>query len=192
MTPWKALRIAADLAFLISWAAFLIAILIGSLPAIKRWGEVALKPERSAADPRNAIGLALQAIGLVFLTLIAPRSALRASPLVSVAVLMLAPVSAAVFFWALRLSPGAGESNLVTKGPYAVVRHPLYMSLGGMLCATALLAATPLGAAVGLGLYIAGCEWKTSAEEDALTRRFQMAYVTYQQSVRWRYLPGIR
>ncbi|MEO7273432.1 MAG: isoprenylcysteine carboxylmethyltransferase family protein, partial [Vicinamibacterales bacterium] len=46
--------------------------------------------------------------------------------------------------------------ELITTGPYAIVRHPIYTAMLGLLIATGLTFGTPLSTATGLGLYVIG------------------------------------
>lgn len=186
-----ALRIAADVAFLISWLAFLIAILASTLPTIVTFSQQIGAEESHRSSNASRIGLILQALGVLGLTLLAPRGGLRSGTAVSASVLALAPLSAFIFCWALWLSPRAGDHRLVTKGPYAVVRHPVYASLGLMLVATALLAASPIGALFGIVIYFAGSEMRANAEESELAARYAESYATYRRKTRWRFLPGV-
>ena len=78
--------------------------------------------------------------------------------------------------------------GIVSSGLYQFVRHPIYT--GYLLTHVAFLAANPspwnivllLGADVAL-------MWRAVCEEETLGK--DPAYRTYQQSVRWRVLPGV-
>jgi protein-S-isoprenylcysteine O-methyltransferase Ste14 len=83
----------------------------------------------------------------------------------------------------------AREQRVITTGPYALVRHPMYagafLYLLGMPLALGsywgLLVLVPMTAAV---------IWRLFDEEDLLARGLP-GYADYQRSVRWRLIPGI-
>jgi protein-S-isoprenylcysteine O-methyltransferase Ste14 len=83
----------------------------------------------------------------------------------------------------------AQEQRIVTTGPYALVRHPMYagafLYLLGMPLALGsywgLLVLVPMTAVV---------IWRLFDEEDLLARGLP-GYADYQRSVRWRLIPGI-
>ncbi len=82
----------------------------------------------------------------------------------------------------------AGQ-QVISSGPYAVVRHPMYLAALPLLVFTplalgsywALLAVPPM--IVGLVIRI--------RDEEALLRRALPGYEEYRRKVRWRLLPGI-
>jgi protein-S-isoprenylcysteine O-methyltransferase Ste14 len=82
----------------------------------------------------------------------------------------------------------AGARPLVTRGPYALVRHPAYLGelvmIGGALAA----AGTWLAAGVGV-LAIASFAVRVRAEERRLAEG--EAYRGYMRAVRWRWVPGV-
>ena len=85
----------------------------------------------------------------------------------------------------IRAATPAGPQ---TRGPYGVVRHPLY--LGWMLIAfgPAQLTGDRLAFAAMTSLYLVmAIPW----EERALERAFGAQYATYKQRVRWRLVPYV-
>jgi protein-S-isoprenylcysteine O-methyltransferase Ste14 len=83
----------------------------------------------------------------------------------------------------------APEQRVVSTGPYAVVRHPMYV--GGVLLV--------LGIPIGLGSWwglaataaITGAlVWRVIEEERFLVRNLP-GYAAYRAQVRWRLLPGV-
>ena len=84
--------------------------------------------------------------------------------------------------WSLvaRLSD---EHRLVTTGPYAVVRHPIYAAMLGLMIATGLAFATPATLAVAIGVYLAGTTWRATSEERLLRGAFGEAYAAYAARV---------
>ncbi len=117
-------------------------------------------------------------------------------------------IALAVVFWAaacalswtsvthlgrqFRVTAGLYEDHkLVTSGPYALVRHPIYASLMGMLlCVMSLM--TPLKwAAIPIALYICGTEIRVRAEDGLLRSRFGDEFERYRKSVP-AYIPFVR
>lgn len=83
----------------------------------------------------------------------------------------------------------AGGQTVVTGGPYAVVRHPMYA--GSMLY----LLGMPLALGSYWGLLALGAMtpfliWRLLDEERLLSAKLQ-GYADYRTRVRWRLLPGI-
>jgi protein-S-isoprenylcysteine O-methyltransferase Ste14 len=81
------------------------------------------------------------------------------------------------------------KQYVISTGPYAVVRHPMYGGAIGLILGTGLL----LGSwwAVGLGcvlVLLLAC--RAVLEEEMLTRELE-GYAAYAQRVRYRMIPGI-
>jgi protein-S-isoprenylcysteine O-methyltransferase Ste14 len=73
---------------------------------------------------------------------------------------------------------------LITAGPYAVVRHPLYTSVGLLvLPSVGVLLGTWLGALIGLAVY-GGSRLFAPAEEAELQQEFGPAWEAYATSVK--------
>jgi protein-S-isoprenylcysteine O-methyltransferase Ste14 len=72
--------------------------------------------------------------------------------------------------------------GLVTRGPYRLVRHPVYV--GEIVSAVGLLLAKPSPAIVLIFLVFVGLQfWRTIFEEQALTGVFPEAYPAYASRV---------
>jgi protein-S-isoprenylcysteine O-methyltransferase Ste14 len=81
--------------------------------------------------------------------------------------------------------------ELIQSGPYAHVRHPIYLSMLGMLVAT-LAAWTWWPMAIGsLIAFMAGTEIRIRAEERLLGSHFGAAYVEYKRRSK-AYIPFVR
>jgi protein-S-isoprenylcysteine O-methyltransferase Ste14 len=72
---------------------------------------------------------------------------------------------------------------LVTDGPYALVRHPIYTGMFGMLLATGLAVSRWHFLLAGAGLYWLGTVIRTRVEERLLRSAFGAAYDDYARRV---------
>ncbi len=70
--------------------------------------------------------------------------------------------------------------ELIVRGPYRIVRHPIYSGLLLMFLGTALVRGT-VQAFVAVGLFFALHVWKLRAEESLLARHFPGDFTAYQQ-----------
>ncbi|MGA2513145.1 MAG: isoprenylcysteine carboxylmethyltransferase family protein [Candidatus Limnocylindrales bacterium] len=82
------------------------------------------------------------------------------------------------------------DTELITGGPFGVVRHPMYLSVL-MLWAGSTLALLSWALAIGLAFFVPAFFLRARAEERLLTRHFGAAYTTYAARVPMM-LPGIR
>jgi protein-S-isoprenylcysteine O-methyltransferase Ste14 len=185
------LKLTAYVAYLGSWILFLIGGIVLSIPLVER----AMQPRRVAKkprDPRGLAGLALQFAAAVATTLMIPKGPLPVGAVGQALVLVLAPASALLFCLTAGIARRADPEELVMHGPYSVVRHPLYLSIYGMLAATTLLMASPLAFVVATALFVAGTELRVAAEERELEDRFSEAFREYRRRVPAMYLPPLR
>jgi len=91
-----------------------------------------------------------------------------------------------------RIHAGLYEDHqLVTSGPYAIVRHPIYSSMLAILVSTLLMLAPWQWAAVSLVLFVAGTEIRVYTEDRLLASRFGERFSDYRKRV-WAYVPYIR
>ena len=79
------------------------------------------------------------------------------------------------------------EHHLVTSGPYARIRHPLYVGMFGWCLALVLLTANWIFLAI-CGLSIAGLVWRIPKEEQMMLEAFGDEYKAYMQRT-GRYFP---
>jgi len=138
---------------------------------------------------------------LVLLGLVLPGFGVRsgwelAAPEVSIAADVVVLIGYGVVFWVYRENRWAGKTirvekgqKVVSTGPYARVRHPMY---AGMLI---WYFATPLA----LGLYVAIVPYllflpvlyiRIKNEEEVLSRELK-GYKEYCRKVKWRLVPGV-
>jgi len=71
--------------------------------------------------------------------------------------------------------------ELITTGPYAAVRHPIYASMLGMLLATGLVYAWWPLLVTGLLLFLIGIEIRIRAEERLLEAYFQDEFLEWRE-----------
>ena len=145
------------------------------------------------------IGLALETaaffIAFIFhFPISVPRSPFR------IALAIVFGVLAVVLAWSsvahlgkqFRITAGLyHDHELITTGPYAFVRHPIYSSLlASLLCTMSLL--TPLRWAIpALAVYIVGTEIRVHTEDRLLASRFGESFERYRKAVP-AYIPVVR
>lgn len=92
--------------------------------------------------------------------------------------------------WALAARMIEGH-ELVTDGPFAVVRHPIYVSMAMLLLAAFIGFTAPVWAAVAAAMFAAGTYLRVRPEEDLLAGEFGADYEAYRKRVP-AFLPRIR
>jgi protein-S-isoprenylcysteine O-methyltransferase Ste14 len=75
------------------------------------------------------------------------------------------------------------DHEIVDRGPYRYVRHPIYSGLLLMLLGMAILQGRAVGLAV-VALFLIGFRFKAYQEERLLTRHFPAAYPIYRARVK--------
>jgi protein-S-isoprenylcysteine O-methyltransferase Ste14 len=81
--------------------------------------------------------------------------------------------------WANQIKIYA-DHTLVTAGPYAVVRHPLYASLIWIFIGGALVYANPLSLALTLGVFVPMMYVRAKQEDAVLLQNFTDEYPPYR------------
>lgn len=82
------------------------------------------------------------------------------------------------------------DHQLVQTGPYALVRHPIYLCLLLWLLAMALAMGHPQRLAIGLPLFVAGTLLRVREEERLLRAMFGERFDAYAKKVK-RFIPGL-
>ncbi|MFN3324881.1 MAG: methyltransferase family protein [Bryobacteraceae bacterium] len=152
--------------------------------------------ERRTQDRTSDRGLAMQ--GLAVAVVLSFRQPDTAAAL-AIAATLVAPASAILAWWALahlreqwRLEAVVTEAHrLVTSGPYAMVRHPIYTAFLGMVVATGLAVSRWEALIAGVLLFGLGTEIRVRAEERLLAQRFGRAHAEYKARVP-AYVPFVR
>jgi len=91
--------------------------------------------------------------------------------------------------WSLTARLVEGH-QLATSGPYALVRHPIYSGMLGMLLATGLAVSHWLALLAALILFFIGTTIRVRSEEKLLREAFCHQFETYARSVR-AIVPGL-
>ncbi len=164
----------------LSWAVF-VAIFVRNWFRVqahrRRHGETW---EGRREDKPSRLGLYLQG-GIILASI--PGGGARPEWLMALAAL-LAAASTAFVFIALHHLGAQWRVNtvvtrdhiLVTTGPYALVRHPVYTAILGITVATVLLFSSPLFGIAALVIYSAGTEIRVRAEDALLESHFGSAH----------------
>jgi protein-S-isoprenylcysteine O-methyltransferase Ste14 len=88
--------------------------------------------------------------------------------------------------WRMGIDP-VERTSLVSEGPYAYVRHPIYALSQAMMLATVIAIPSPLMIAAG-AFHIALLQWEARREESHMTTVHGQTYLDYCARVR-RFLP---
>lgn len=85
----------------------------------------------------------------------------------------------------------SSDHELVTTGPYKIIRHPIYTSMLFLLCGTGFMI-TPLPLlAIALAVFLVGTEIRVRIEDQLLASQFGERFAEYKHRI-WAYLPYIR
>ena len=84
--------------------------------------------------------------------------------------------------WAL-VAHVVEDHQLITEGPYRIVRHPIYSGMFMMMIATGLVVGHWIGLVAGVVVFLAGTMWRVRIEEKLLTETFGAAYTAYRLRV---------
>jgi protein-S-isoprenylcysteine O-methyltransferase Ste14 len=128
--------------------------------------------------PFVAVGVVIQHLAPSLLSIDGSWMPLR------VLALVVLGVGLVVWAWSVALIlTKVPRGELITSGPYAVVKHPLYTSVALLvLPAAGILLNTWLGVVIGLGLYLASRRYSPD-EESALEAKFGAAWEAYERRV---------
>jgi protein-S-isoprenylcysteine O-methyltransferase Ste14 len=84
--------------------------------------------------------------------------------------------------WAIVAHVVEGH-QLITAGPYRIVRHPIYSGMFMIMLATALVVSHWIGLIVAVVLYTIGTVWRIGIEEKLLIETFGSQYLEYKRKV---------
>jgi len=180
------------------FVVFLIALLAARLRASKVDQTVAQKRSN-----RSLIGIVIQMIGVAIAgaagpvrVALDPLSALALSEAVAVAMLMIATVG--LFHWSSRtmgknwsiVARTREDHQLVQTGPFAYVRHPIYVAIFLFMLALAIAYGHTRSLIVAIPIYALGTWLRIGHEERLLRAQFGGAYDAYAARVK-RFVPGL-
>jgi protein-S-isoprenylcysteine O-methyltransferase Ste14 len=83
------------------------------------------------------------------------------------------------------------DHELVTSGPYRIIRHPIYAAMLGMFLMTTLLVGRLPWWPIGLALFLTGIEIRVHVEDGLLRARFGSRFEEWTREVP-AYLPLLR
>jgi len=83
------------------------------------------------------------------------------------------------------------DHELIRKGAYRFVRHPIYLSMLCLLVGTGVLFVSPLVLAMAVAFHVAGTEIRVRVEDRLLAAHFGDTFREYQRAVS-AYLPFVR
>ena len=153
-------------------------------------------------SPGSMLGVAVQALGFFAVGFgpvaasLAPDSVLAISE--SGIVLVMMALAILLFFSASRamgknwsiVARTREDHQLVTWGPFAAIRHPIYTGLFAFMIAMAVAFGHWRGLVLGVPLYWLGTWMRIRIEERMLRDRFGAAYDAYAARVK-RFVPGL-
>lgn len=160
-------------------------------------------PEQGASvDTRSGAGIWLQAAGFFLVSVgplrptLQPASATAVGQAVLVGILVgicvgmfVSAATAMGSNWSFAARTRS-DHDLVTWGPFATIRHPIYTGLFAMLLAIAIAFGHWRGLVAGLPVFAYGTWIRVQAEEGLLRAQFGRQYEAYAARVK-RFLPGI-
>jgi protein-S-isoprenylcysteine O-methyltransferase Ste14 len=122
----------------------------------------------------------------------------RSTPTIGIVADILTGAGLIVALWARTILGTNWSSNVVLKeqhelierGPYRFVRHPIYTGVLLMVLGTVTLSGRMVGLIV-LGISIAGLSVKARREERLLTKHFPEAYPLYRERVKAAIIPFV-
>ncbi len=178
----------------------LIAVLAGWLGfgAILALGKRRAAPGAAKRDWKSGAGFLLQAAAYAICFVFARTYFSAIRPMSYLAEVILAGVTiaiavASVWFcyaaamalgkqWALVARVIEGH-ELISTGPYAIVRNPIYLAMLGMYVASALAVTRWPAALIGLIVFLAGTAIRIRAEENVLRGAFGARFSDYARRV---------
>ena len=172
----------------LSWLAFVLTFFFHKKPP---------SPPDKKRDPSSIAGIVLQGVsyGIVWsirrtwFTPMFPNRPLE----IGLAVLTMVLAAWSVWFcsiairtlgeqWSLAARVVEGH-KLVTKGPYSIVRNPIYTGMFGMLLATGLAVSHWIGLVIAIVIFAIGTFIRVRSEERLLREMFGPEFDEYAQKI---------
>jgi protein-S-isoprenylcysteine O-methyltransferase Ste14 len=181
----------------VGFCAFLASLVPAQRARISAEGETTARRSRA-----SIVGVAIQGLAIGFTSIgvqhatLDPLSAKALVEAAAVALLMAATVW--LFVWASRtmgrnwsiVARTRGDHALVTAGPFAWIRHPIYTGLFLMMIALAIGLGHVARLFIAVPLYALGTAIRVRIEERLLRTAFGSAYEEYANRVK-RFIPGV-
>ena len=148
-------------------------------------------------EPESKWGIALQSIAFAAIWL-TPRKHWWALPPSQSAEIAVAIIAVALAYFSALLSLRAVQTlgkqwtyqarvlkdhNLITQGPYSLVRNPIYLGMFGMLLSTALVFSHWWLAVIAIVFFLVGNRIRIRAEEKLLRESFGQKFDDYAARV---------
>jgi len=163
------------------------------LAARRHSGQVERRRERSSVTGLAVQMVAYSAVWTVRRPWTSPLLGQTVVPEALLSALTIALVSGSIWIvvaavrtlgrqWSLTARVIEGH-ELMTAGPYRLVRHPIYSGMLGMLVATGIALTRWWWLPIGVAVYVAGTLIRTRAEEGLLREQFGAAYDAYAAGV---------
>lgn len=193
------LRAASWVVLVLSWLGF---------AGLLAWNHYRVRAERrrqgipeekpAIRDPRSMHGLVLEGVAFCIAFLV-QRSGWETAGWQYLVSMGFGVTSVAVLAAALRhlgmewriKAVVTEDHELVTTGPYRVVRHPVFGALLALLVSTVLVVTSTWAAWLALGVYLVGTEIRIQAEDGLLFRRFGKVFADYRMRTA-AYVPYLR
>jgi protein-S-isoprenylcysteine O-methyltransferase Ste14 len=185
------------LALGVGFFAFLVALIAAKRVQASAAGETTARRSRA-----SIVGVAIQGLAIGFTSIgiqratLDPLTAKALFEAAAVALLMAATVW--LFVWASRtmgqnwsiVARTRGDHALVTAGPFAWIRHPIYTAMFLMMIALAIGLGHVARLLIAVPLYALGTAIRVRIEERLLRAAFSSAYLEYANRVK-RFIPGM-
>jgi protein-S-isoprenylcysteine O-methyltransferase Ste14 len=185
------LQIVALVELFLCWIAFSLAFVNARKQAAGQ--------KKVARAPASKWGIFLVMVGFALVWTYIRPVGFEKSRLSLIASMLLGPPSVALA-WAAARHLGkqwryeaalTEDHELIQTGPYRWVRHPIYLSMLGMLLATGSAWSWWPMFVAGAIAFLVGTEIRVRAEDRLLAERFQDSFIAYRSRVR-AYIPLIR
>jgi protein-S-isoprenylcysteine O-methyltransferase Ste14 len=179
------IEMTATVILMLCWVAFVIAFLFRKRT---RGGTAA------PADRKAKLGIIVQMIGFAIpwswrrepLTSLLPFPGNAFLAIISILLavgsvwLVMAAIRELGKFWALSARI-LDEHQLITTGPFSLVRHPIYTGMFGLLISTGLCCSTVPAILVAIAIYLAGFSIRAGREDALLLERFGEEFLKYRE-----------
>jgi protein-S-isoprenylcysteine O-methyltransferase Ste14 len=173
------------------WVLYFLGFLVSHIRVRIRRAREGSHSQRIGIARASDAGFVLEAIGIALVMVLrrpqpsgVPVAVFTASLLVAAASILFAWVALHHLGrqWRIR-AVVTDDHTLVITGPYAIVRHPIYTSLAGMLVATAIMVSHWWAFLAGALICILGTEIRVRAEDRILGSRFPSDFPEYRRRV---------